>query len=45
MYLPHAIALRASLAAPGTLALDDHVYRLFQQIVCLFASGYEELAL
>ena len=29
MYLPHAIALRASLT-PGTLALDDRVFRLFQ---------------
>ena len=29
MYLPHAIALRASLT-PGTLALDDPVFRLFQ---------------
>ena len=31
MYLPHAIALWASLA-PGTLALDDRVFRLFQQL-------------
>ena len=29
VYIPHAIALRASFA-PGTLALDDRVYRLFQ---------------
>ena len=29
MYLPHAIALRA-LLTPGTLALDDPVFRLFQ---------------
>ena len=30
MYSPHAIALHASLT-PGTLALDDCVFRLFQQ--------------
>ena len=30
MYLPHAIALQASLT-PGTLALDDRIFRLFQQ--------------
>ena len=29
MYLPHAIALRASLV-PGTLVLDDPIFRLFQ---------------
>ena len=39
MYLPHAIALRASLA-PGTLAFNDRVYHLFQHSVRLsHASG------
>ena len=37
MYLPHAIALRASLT-PGTLALDDPVFRLFQQMSVVQAS-------
>ena len=33
MYLHHVIALWA-LLAPGTLALDDPVFRLFQQQGC-----------
>ena len=32
MYLPPAIALRASLTPGPTLALDDRVYRLFQHL-------------